>query len=341
MFYTIDNVRGFSGYSKAVRELAFAMSKKTSVKCVDFVQRGYLPDRIYTLLLGGMPKLRKQDVVFGRVYFDNPFRFNGEHHIIANFVLESTRFPESAVRDMNLDRIAQIWVPSKHVRDNLLANNVISEKIHIVPHGYTPIYTMQHRDSKPYFKFLFNGGYTGEGDRKGADLLVRAYREEFKDEIKDAKVLLHLKINTSYGDASKELEGRGTVVDTDFYTEEEMVQIFNTADCYVCPSAGEGFDMGTLEAMACGLPIIHNSWGGQVDYLNGDRVWKLESNFVPAKFSPWDNGNWKRPYLVDLKAALRSMYIERYEIKKYPNIEEWTWDKGAEKAIKCIDLLVQ
>lgn len=341
MFITIDNIRGGSGYAKAIRELAFAMSKLTDVSCTDFNQIGYIPDKIYPLILTTMPKLREQDVVLGRPYFDDPFKLKGAGHYIANFVLEGTRFPERAILQLNDDKFDQIWVPSRHVFDNLVANNVVEEKIRIVPHGYSSIYRLKHIDSKPYFTFLFVGGYTGTNDRKGADLLVRAFREEFKKEIQKKRVLLYLKINTSYGDASNELEGPATIVDRKFYSEEELCNLYNKADCYVCPSQGEGFDMTTLEAMACGLPAIHNSWGGQMDYINdldeNFRTWPLANNIVPSRFSPWDIGNWRKPDLENLKAALRHFYEDKPKKKKYKKIANWTWNKAAKKAIKCLE----
>ena len=52
MFVNLCNIRGYSGYAKAVRELVFAMAKEYPACTMDFNQMGYLPDRIYPLLLG-------------------------------------------------------------------------------------------------------------------------------------------------------------------------------------------------------------------------------------------------------------------------------------------------
>jgi glycosyltransferase involved in cell wall biosynthesis len=347
MFYTIDNIRGFSGYSKAVRELALAMSKKTFVKCIDFTPTGYLPEAIQPLILGGMPELRETDVVFGRCYFTDLLKLKPEARkgprLIANLALECDKFPESIIRDCNDDRIEQIWVPSTFVRDNLVDNLVIEEKIKVVPHGYDPeVYNVKPVIYKDYYRFMFNGGYTGKGDRKGADLLVESFKEEFKKEIEEQKVMLYLKLNTTYGDASKDLEGAGIVIDKNFYSEKDLSELLSKADCYVCPSSGEAFDMGTLEAMACGLPIIHNTWGGQRDYMSFlqkdvSRRCLLESDVVPAKFSPWDIGMWRRPRVSSIMMEMRYMYEHKPTVVKYDDIEDWTWDKAAEVAIKWVD----
>jgi len=39
-------------------------------------------------------------------------------------------------------------------------------------------------------------------------------------------------------------------------TREQMAKLYQIADCHVSATAGEGFGLTTVEAMACGLPII-------------------------------------------------------------------------------------
>jgi D-inositol-3-phosphate glycosyltransferase len=39
-------------------------------------------------------------------------------------------------------------------------------------------------------------------------------------------------------------------------TREQMAKLYQVADCHVSATAGEGFGLPTIEAMACGLPVI-------------------------------------------------------------------------------------
>lgn len=39
-------------------------------------------------------------------------------------------------------------------------------------------------------------------------------------------------------------------------TREQMTKLYQVADCHVSATAGEGFGLPTIEAMACGLPVI-------------------------------------------------------------------------------------
>lgn len=40
------------------------------------------------------------------------------------------------------------------------------------------------------------------------------------------------------------------------FSPEEMTKLYNIADCHVISSLGESFNLPTLEAMACGIPVI-------------------------------------------------------------------------------------
>lgn len=56
-----------------------------------------------------------------------------------------------------------------------------------------------------------------------------------------------------------------------FPSDEELVNLYNSADIVVCPSWFESFNMPPIEAMACGTPVITTRFGSEdfaVDYEN-------------------------------------------------------------------------
>lgn len=89
-------------------------------------------------------------------------------------------------------------------------------------------------------------GYTYAGGRKGEALL-------------DAlKTLPNIELRAS---------GRGWSVPTKMYKWEEMPAFYRSLDLFVCTSLVEGGPMTTLEALACGVPVVIPSGVGLHDEL--------------------------------------------------------------------------
>jgi len=341
-FVPVSNAHGFSGYSKVVRELAYAINQRGTEVALPYSQTNdYLPEKCYPLLKSRV-QARDDDVIFIRPLFDNVQRFSGNKNIVGNLALESTRLPERLVKECNLENFKQIWVPSKYVYDIAVDNNIIEDKLRIVSHGYDPnIFKFRKRDVNDQYTFLFVGGYTGRGDRKGADLLARAFHEEFKEE--DVKLLF--KINTSYGQFPVQdlsLNNKIHFV-TDFLLDKDMVNVYNSGDCLISPSHGEAFNMTVLEAMACGLPVA-TTLTGEMDYIMNcysfNNAWCIsKTGETPARYNTWDQGMWKIPNYKSVRAALRGLYESKPKKKKYKNIGNWTWDAASRKAIKFLEEL--
>ena len=341
-FVPVSSAHGFSGYSKAIRELAYAINRRgTEVAFPPTSNYAYLPEKCYPLLKSSVQS-RSDDAIFIRPLFDDVQRFSDDKKLIGNLALESSRLPERLVKECNMDKFKQIWVPSSYVYDIAVKNNIIEDKLRIVPHGYDPdIFKFKKRDINDIYTFLFVGGYTGRGDRKGADLLARAFHEEFKDE--DVKLLF--KINTTYGPFPVQdicLNNNIHYI-TNNLLDKQMVDVYKSGDCLVSPSYGEAFNMTVLEAMACGLPIA-TSRTGEMDYtldcFSFERMFPINSDCdVPARFSPWDVGMWRRPDYNTIKYVLRNLYNDKPKKKKYKNIDNWTWDAAAKKAIKYLEEL--
>jgi len=337
MIIFADPIFGHAGYAHAVRNLALALSKHTNVNVLP-QGSGYLPEKFYKLL--GNKGATNKDYLVVRPYFDDPFKYNFPGRIIGNVVLEST-LPEKMVKQCNDDRIWQIWVPSTFVKDNAIKSGVIERKIKVVPHGHDPdiFKVSRKKDSFVPYDFLFVGGYTGRGDRKGADKIVKAFTEEFKE----GESSLYLKINTVYGECPiQDLAIRKDItVDLNQYTDSEMADVYRKAKYYICPSAAEGFDMSCLQALACGMPVISSSTG-QSDYLNyllrfNGHIHRLEGSPQPARFSPWDTGLWYPIDLKGIKHALRLYHKSKPKNLKFKGIEKWTWNASAKIAMRCLN----
>lgn len=59
----------------------------------------------------------------------------------------------------------------------------------------------------------------------------------------------------------------------------ELVRLYNSCDCLLFPSLYEGFGFPTLEAMACGLPVVSSNSGAIVEIV-GDAALTSEPNNI-------------------------------------------------------------
>jgi glycosyltransferase involved in cell wall biosynthesis len=61
--------------------------------------------------------------------------------------------------------------------------------------------------------------------------------------------------------------GDVVVVDIGTYTDEEMAYFYSLCNVTMLPSLGEGFGYPIVESLACGVPVVHGSYGGGAELL--------------------------------------------------------------------------
>ena len=208
------------------------------------------------------------------------------------------------------------------------------------------------------FTFLFCGGYKdGRRDRKGLDIALEAFAEEFKGE--DArKVRFIAKVNTAYATPQQIQEqvqsidlgpaddrGQVTLIVSNAPDQKGLARIYASADCLVAPSKSEGFGMHLLEAKACGLPVIATRYGGHLDFLDDDKAFLIDvEKMIPATAEAhlYEQCEWALPSKPHLKKLMREVFeiakgkpIVRPSVVK--NVENWTWEKTSLKIIKLLD----
>ena len=99
-------------------------------------------------------------------------------------------------------------------------------------------------------------------------------------------------------------------------SHEEIVKTYNRGDCYICSAKAGGFEMGVIEAQACGLPVLvtdHTFMNEQVvDGKNGFLVYR-------DKLKPYvrsDYGTiWGNISVKDLTDKMM-FYVDHPEIAK-------------------------
>lgn len=211
---------------------------------------------------------------------------------------------------------------------------------------------------KMTFKFLFVGGYTIRGDRKGADLLAKAFNVfEAADTIK-----LIYKINTSYNPSfdaeadlrsliKPELQDKVEFI-TKFMTDEELADLYRSCDVSVTPTMGEAFCQSILESLAVGTPAIVTDYSGHLDYcIKGKRMCyfiDIEKR-VLAHYGSFDvscGSVWVKPSVAHLAKLMLRAFKDPKEVEEMGrNAAEYVhscmkWADQAKKLVEVINSVV-
>ncbi|MBX3277064.1 MAG: glycosyltransferase [Acidobacteria bacterium] len=160
------------------------------------------------------------------------------------------------------DRI--ICVSEANRRDLLNTFTVDQHRIDVVPHGVDSRFRViddsrtleayRRRRSLPDDYFLAVGTSYPHKNRLG---LLRAF-ERLRATVPEAKLVLAGARSKQTLPEEDALIARlaHSVVDLGIVPDEELVELYNGAAVFVCPSLYEGFGLPVLEAFACGVPVV-------------------------------------------------------------------------------------
>jgi glycosyltransferase involved in cell wall biosynthesis len=109
-------------------------------------------------------------------------------------------------------------------------------------------------------------------------------------------------------------------------TEQQLVELYNTASIYLCSSAAEGFALPPAEAMACGCAVVTTDCGGNREYAAHEKT-ALVSD--PDDFSSL------------VRNALRLLCDEELRIRialaGRERISHFTWERSTQQLIQFIN----
>lgn len=188
-------------------------------------------------------------------------------------------------------RADRVWVPSDYVREQFVAAGMPPAIVEVVPNGFDPQRFSPGGPARALpthasCKFLFVGGTIW---RKGIDLLLAAWVEAFGPDDDVALVIKDFGTSTWYRGQNRQSELREYAERTDIapivYLDEdvparELGALYRAADVLVAPYRGEGFCLPALEAMACGLPVIHTGTGPTSEFVPDAAGWALPAQRV-------------------------------------------------------------
>ncbi|HEX7291295.1 MAG TPA: glycosyltransferase, partial [Conexibacter sp.] len=188
------------------------------------------------------------------------------------------------------ERVDRVWVPSAFVRDGYVASGMPPGIVDVVPNGvdlerFSPDGPARDLGAASC-TFLFVGGTIW---RKGIDVLLAAWARAFEPGDDVRLVVKDFGVGSTYkgqtaGDEVRALAARDDVAPVTYLTEDlpasELPALYRAADVVVLPYRGEGFCLPALEAMACGVPVIHTAAGPTGEFCTPDAGWPLRSRRV-------------------------------------------------------------
>ena len=107
-------------------------------------------------------------------------------------------------------------------------------------------------------------------------------------------------------------------------SDEELVRLYNQAECFVFPSLYEGFGLPPLEAMACGCPVL----------VSDIPVEREVCGDAALYFNPLEPSEILR--IITQYLSNTDVIKETMRQKGYDNIKRFSWEKSAEVLMRII-----
>ncbi len=338
------------GYAKVNRNLAIKLAE-TGIKVK--VDPKKSQNELKAKELAPIIALTRTEISRSHIAIDSIIpsfaEYSNSRYRVLYTTIESYTLPDQFIESCKLYN--EIWVTSPWSKSVL--EKLVKVPIYLVPAGSDPeLYCEQGSrfDFKPNIKDLVFISVFGWSYRKGYDVLLKAYFEEF-----DASENVSLLISSRYQSGTTRFHRNKIRDDIDeimrgfpnkdmphvvrynqMIPEEQMPQLYRSADCFVLPSRGEGSNLCAPEASLCGLPVIMSNVSGQQMYLREDNAYLVEMDRL-IKMRPgqmhlhyWDGQ--KFPSMTDPKVIKKLREHMRYV---FENKEEAkTKNKNLQKMIK-------
>jgi glycosyltransferase involved in cell wall biosynthesis len=251
------------------------------------------------------------DVVIRQMYpprvADSPGLYTVQY-----FGWEESLVPKSYVDDFN-QHVDRIIVMSEFVKTALKSSGT-TVPIDVVGVGVrTPltdsIVEIPELENLKSHRFLH---VSSAFPRKGVDVLLRAYFEEFSGD--DDTTLILKTFPNPHNDTGSILElllkqkdnpPHVVWIDRDM-NDDELGSLYKVATTYVHVARGEGFGLPVAEAMLARVPVISTRAGGLADFVSHSTALVVETS--PAKALTHvsiEGSEWFEPDQVQLRRALR------------------------------------
>lgn len=245
---------------------------------------------------------------------------------------ETDTLPVESIKQLN--RCGLVIVPSRWGAKCFRANGV-NVPIEVVPLGYDPefFYPAALVNRSKCCTFGTAGALDEGGLRKNLQRVIDLFRQAFPTE---RDVGLRVKITPRSPQVQTRGDSRIEVVDTHL-SPADLADWYRSLDTFVNASAGEGFGLHLLEAMACGVPLISTTFGGVGTFFNAQCGYEVGYNIVKAHNAIY-KGNWSDPDDSELIDSMRLVYAYRDRTRQLgaaaaARAQEFRWEDTIRKLV--------
>ncbi len=200
-----------------------------------------------------------------------------------------------------LNRAGLVVVPSRWQADGFRRDGV-TVPVEVVPLGHEPAVYLPGDTRPAVCTFGVAAALSAGGVRKNAQLAIDLFRDAFPDR---PGVRLRVKITPGSPGLETFDDPRVEVLRA-LLPESELADWYRSLTAFVSLSAGEGFGLHLLEAMACGVPLVAPCHGGPADFFDAAVGWPVA--FRPVRVdTDLYRGGMIEPDAAAVVATLRAV----------------------------------
>jgi glycosyltransferase involved in cell wall biosynthesis len=361
----------YGGFSRMNRALAFGLSNR-GVKIKTDIQKCAVDVNPATQeqleILSNVEIDPKAPKVFGATL---PISMlHGGKKILYTMMETSETLHKDYVDRINL--FDEVWVPTSFGA-RIFKKNGVTRPILVMPLGVD--IERYNENAKPYDfhgelnKFVFISVFKW-GHRKGYDILLKAYMEEFSQE-DDVSLLLVTRCETDPNPdrIKKDFKNLRSGIDkpdedlphivfhTQHVPEKDLPRFYTASNAFVMISRGEGFGLPYYEAGSCGIPVIASNCSAQSDILNVENSFLVDPDgFSKVKVNGYMSGlakhckfyedqafpDFGQNAIAQTKEHMRYVYenykeaLEKADLLKAEVRDNFSWDKSVDRILTRI-----
>ncbi|OGE64908.1 hypothetical protein A3I48_03360 [Candidatus Daviesbacteria bacterium RIFCSPLOWO2_02_FULL_36_7] len=227
-----------------------------------------------------------------------------------------------------VNKACKIIVPSNFVKDQLIAEwKINTEKIIVTPEAVDQTILnlsqktlKQANIKKPYIFYIGNAH-----PHKNVDGLIENFLK-LKEKYTDLRLVLSGQDHYFWQRIKSQFQHKD-IIFTGQISDEELVSLYRSAECFVMPSLEEGFGIPILEAMACCCPVVASK-AGALPEVGGDAA---------IYFDPGDRGDMCEKIDMVLKLEETRKTLIAKGLKRY---KEFSWEKLTRQTLEVYEKCV-